>query len=278
MSICATRRRRPSGADIKWLAAGYIGAHIVHPDRELGAAYDAAMQEKIFTPLGMRDTTFSMALALSGDHASPHGDDVDGKVRITSQDINYAFAPFRPAAGAWSSTHDMLLYVRNELNKGELPDGRRLVSATNLLARRVRGVPTGEDQWYGMGLWEDATWGVSVIHHGGDLEGYHSDFFVIPSAGVGAVILTNAENGYYMLRPFMRRLLEVMYDGRAEAADDAGDQAKQLDDKLRELRRRLLLPAAPADVAKLAASYVSPDLGRLVVENKDGVIRFRTAA
>ena len=54
------------------------------PDLELGAAYDAAMQEQIFAPLGMRDTTFDMATALAGDHASPHGDDLDGKPALAS--------------------------------------------------------------------------------------------------------------------------------------------------------------------------------------------------
>src|SRR5712692_6556517 len=38
-------------------AAGYIGAHLVYPNRELGAAYDEAMQQKIFDPLGMKATT-----------------------------------------------------------------------------------------------------------------------------------------------------------------------------------------------------------------------------
>lgn len=258
-------------------AAGYIGAHIVHPDRELGAAYDAAMQERIFGPLSMRDTTFSMARALAGDHASPHADDVDGKLRITSQDVNYAIAPFRPAGGAWSSPHDMIRYVRNELTLGVLPNGRRLVSAANLLARRSRGVPTGEDTWYGMGLEEDATWGVSVIHHGGSLVGYQSDLFIIPSAQVGAVILTNADNGEHMTRPFMRRLLEVLYNGRPEAADDVASRAKEIDAKLEELRRRLLVPAAATDVAQLAPAYVSHDLGRLVVEHKGDVVRFRVS-
>src|SRR6185312_14414722 len=51
-------------------AAGYIGAHLVFPDRELGAAYDAAMQEKIFDPLGMKSTTFNMTRALEVNHAS----------------------------------------------------------------------------------------------------------------------------------------------------------------------------------------------------------------
>ena len=32
-------------------AAGYIGAHIVYPDMDLGSAYDRAMQKKVFDPL-----------------------------------------------------------------------------------------------------------------------------------------------------------------------------------------------------------------------------------
>jgi hypothetical protein len=92
------------------------------------------------------------------------------------------------------------------------------------------------------------------------------------------VILTNSDNGYYMLRPLMRRLLEVLYDGKPEAAGDVASQAEQLDAKVKELRRRLLVPAATADVAQLATAYVSPDLGRLEVENKGGVVHFRVPA
>ena len=259
-------------------AAGYIGGHIVHPDLELGAAYDAAMQEKVFGPLGMKDTTFSMARALASDHASPHGKNVDGKLQLASQDINYAIAPFRPAGGAWSSAHDMILYVRNELTEGVLPDGRRLVSAANLLERRRRGVQIGEDHWYGMGLTEDSTWGVPVIHHGGALVGYKSDFFVIPPAQVGAVILTNAEAGGFMLRPFMRRLLEVLYDGRDEAAGDIAAVAKQLEAQQVEFRRRLVLPPPAADLAQLAPAYLNPDLGHIVVQTNGATTRFRANA
>ncbi|MEO8553984.1 MAG: serine hydrolase, partial [Kofleriaceae bacterium] len=48
-------------------AAGYIGAHLYDPSRELGTAYDEAMQKKIFTPLGMNSTTFDMARAQKGN-------------------------------------------------------------------------------------------------------------------------------------------------------------------------------------------------------------------
>jgi CubicO group peptidase (beta-lactamase class C family) len=259
-------------------AAGYIGGHIVHPDRELGAAYDAAMQELIFDPLGMRDTGFSMDKALAANHASPHGEDPDGKIHVVQMYINRAVAPFRPAGGAWSSPHDMILYVQNELTQGVLPDGKRFVSSKNLLARRARGVVTGEDQWYGMGLWEDATWGVPVIHHGGDLPGYHSDIFMIPSAQVGAVILTNADKGAAMRRPFMRRLLEILYDGRPEAVGDIASLAQRIEAQRVTERKRLIIPAAPKDVAGLASVYASPDLGKLTVEKSGGKVGVRAAA
>ena len=259
-------------------AAGYVGAHVAHPDHPLGEAFDAAMQELVFDPLAMRDTTFSMSEAIAGNHASPHGQDVDGKVQVIRYDVANTITPVRPAGAAWSSPHDMILYVQNELAEGVLPDGRRLVSPENLLARRIRGAPMGEDQWYGMGLSEDATWGVSVIGHGGGLPGYLSDWFAIPSAQVGAVVLTNSSSGGLMLRPFLRRLLEALYDGRPEAAESLSIVAEQAEAQRAAERQRLAIPAAAADVADLARAYENPDLGPLTVERAGNAVHFRTRA
>jgi len=253
-------------------AAGYIAAHMIHPDMELGAAFDRAVQERIFDPLGMKDSTLSMTEGAKGNYASPHSDDINGKIALTGQDINYTFLPFRPAGGAWSSPHDMILYIQNELNEGRLANGRRMLSAKNLLARRERGVPIGEDQWYGMGLMEDDTWGVPVIHHGGDLEGYHSDMYAIPSAGVGAVLLTNADNGPSMRRAFMRRLLELLYDGKPEAVADVAVQAKRIRAEEAEWRSKLVNPVPPTIAADLAPAYVSPDLGRVTVTRNGSAV------
>jgi hypothetical protein len=172
----------------------------------------------------------------------------------------------------------MIRYVEDELTEGVATDGKRLVSAENLLARRTRGVPIGEDQWYGMGLMENAAWGVSVIHHGGDLAGYHSDIIAIPSAQVGAVILTNADKGVFIRGPFMRRLLELLYDGKPEAAGDVAATVARLEAQRAAERKRLVIPAPPAEAAALATAYVSPDLGRLVVEKAGGKVRVRAAA
>src|SRR5271167_2813829 len=117
-------------------AAGYIGAHLVYPNMELGAAYDKAMQLEIFDPLGMKSTTFDYARALAGDHASPHGDNVDGKPSVASMAINYSIIPARPAGAVWTSSADLIRYVQDELSLGKLPNGQQLVSAENLLMRR----------------------------------------------------------------------------------------------------------------------------------------------
>jgi CubicO group peptidase (beta-lactamase class C family) len=259
-------------------AAGYIGGHVAYPGRDVGEAFDQAMQEKIFDPLGMHDTTFSTETALKGDHASPHGKDPDGHLRVSGMEINNAVMPSRPAGGAWSSPHDMILYAQNELSEGVLPNGKRFIGADHVLARRVRGAPVGEDQWYGMGLMEDATWGVSVIHHGGDLPGYHSDVFAIPAAQVGAVILTNADRGVFIRRPFLRRLLELLYDGEPQAAEDIRAAAEQAEAQRLAERKRLIIAPPGADVAGLASAYASADLGTVAIERDGDIVRVRTAA
>ena len=248
-------------------AAGYIAAHLVYPDMELGAAYDRAMQAKIFDPLGMKDTTFDYARALTGNYAAPHGYTIDATVGREQMKPNYTIRPYRPAGGAWSSAHDLILYVRNELTEGVLPNGKRLISERSLLERRKPNVATGEDSTYGMGLQVDATWGVPVVHHGGSMLGYKSDIVLVPDADVGAVILTNADQGGNLLRPFMRRLLEVLYDGKPEAAENVAAAGKADRAWILEERSRLTVPST---VTGLARAYSNPDLGYLKVRTEGG--------
>jgi Beta-lactamase len=167
----------------------------------------------------------------------------------------------------------MIKYVRDELTPGKLPNGRQFISAQNVLARRQPNVPIGEDAYYGMGLMVDKTWGVDVIHHGGDLVGFHSDWFAIPAAGVGAVILTNSDRGVNIRAPFMRRILEVLYDGKPEAAASVAAAAALEKAEIAKERQRLVVPAAPTYASQLAARYVNADLGHVdVVRQGDNVI------
>ena len=166
-------------------AAGYTGAHVALPSLELGAAYDQTMNTLVFQPLGMTSTTFDYARALSGNHASPHAPDADGRTAVIPMDINYSIIPMRPAGAGWSNVRDMLKYISMELANGKLPDGTQYISRESLLARRERQVGIGTDAVYGMGLATDRKYGTPVVHHGGDMFGFHSDMMWLPEHNVG---------------------------------------------------------------------------------------------
>jgi CubicO group peptidase (beta-lactamase class C family) len=246
-------------------AAGFIGGARAMPEKEWGVAYDEAMRVKVFEPLGMATTTFDFAKAMKGDVALPHGDDVDGKVTRARMDLNYSVVPVRPAGGVWTSARELARYVEMELAKGMLPGGKRLVSAENLLARYQPKVPLGEDATYGMALMVDKRYGIPVVHHGGDMLGYHSDMIWLPEHGVGAVILTNADAGVALRGLLQRRLLEVLFDGKPEAEESLKGVVSRRKAAMAKERERLVVPADPGAVAKLSPRYLSPALGEVKV-------------
>jgi CubicO group peptidase (beta-lactamase class C family) len=255
-------------------AAGFISGHVLFPDLELGAAYDRAMQQQVFAPLGMKSTTFDFARALAANHAGAHAPDINGKPAHALMEINYAVIPLRPAGAAWSSVHDMLRYVSMELDEGLLPNGKRYISAEPLLERRVPQVSIGKDETYGMGLEVDTTYGEPVVHHGGDLIGYHSDMIWLPRKKVGAVILTNSDPGWILRTLFRRKLLEVLFDGRPEADADLGARGKSFFADMAAERKLLTVPADAGESARLAARYANPALGEIAVSHNGNATLF----
>ncbi len=254
-------------------AAGYIGARLVKPEEELGRAYDEAMREKVFRPLGMGRTTFSFPEALGTEHASPHSWDMSQHNVPMEMALNHSIIPVRPAGGAWSSARDYARYVRLELAGGRLPDGSTFVTEKNLLARRVPQVRVGEDAWYGMGLWIEDIKDIRVISHGGSMFGYKSNFFFVPEAGIGGVILTNADVGWRVARAVMRRTLEVVYDGKPEAEEDMRAGIRETQVYLRGEQRDWKVPPEPSQVRRLAGSYRNAALGEIGVRaGRDEVV------
>jgi CubicO group peptidase (beta-lactamase class C family) len=246
-------------------AGGYVGAHVLFPDQELGAAYDKAMAAEVFGPLGMTSTTFDFKKALAANHASAHSLDIDGKPALAAFDVNYSMVAVRPAGGAWSSVNDMLKYVQMELGMGALPDGKRYASEAVIKERREPKVWIGKDDWYGMGLMVDQTYGTPVVHHGGSMIGYKSDMMWLPEHGVGAVILTNSDPGWAISGNFRRKLLEVLFDGKPEADNDLAANAKAMKERIAAERKLLTVPPDAGEVAKLAPRYAGGPLGDIAV-------------
>lgn len=255
-------------------AAGYIGGQVAYPGSELGAGYDKAMQALVFDPLGMRNTTFDYAKAQRGDYASPHGYDIDHKVEVMGMGLNDTIISSRPAGAAWSTVNDLLKYVRMEIDRGVLPDGRRYIGEAALMQRREPQIALGVDRNYAMALMVDRSDGVTVIDHGGDMGGFHSNMMWWPDLKVGAVILTNSDEGVYLRGPFKRRLMELMFDGEPQAQAAATATAKANREAFAAQRKLLQWPADAKAIAGLAPRYHSDALGDLVVTSRNGKARF----
>lgn len=256
-------------------AGGYVAAHVVHPEHELGEAYDKAMQSIVFEPLDMKATTFDYDVAMgSGNYASPHSVDVNGDPAVALMDVNYAVIPVRPAGAGWSSVNDMLKYVAMELAVGELSNGERYIGKDALLERRKPKVPVGEDHYYGMGLMVDEYYGTPVVHHGGDMIGYHSDMMWLPEHNVGAVVLTNGDPGWLIRGGFRRKLLEVLFDGKPEADELLASRSEQFKSSMAVEYELLAVPADPDTSVRLADQYRNGGLGDIKVSRADGVTTF----
>ena len=280
-------------------AAGFIGGHVAFPKLELGKAYDEAMRTRVFEPLAMKATTLDFKRAQQGNFAAAHGLTLDNKPTLAPGEINRLVIPVRPAGGAWSSVRDVLKYVQMELAEGKLPNGKPYIAKEPLLARRDPQVAIGQDYAYAMGLMIDKRYGVTVVAHGGDVIGFHSDMMWLPEYGVGAVILTNGEPGSMIRSLFRRKLLEVMFDGKPEADATLAAQSKAYFDGRTTEHKLITVPASAEEAGKLAPHYQNEALGEIKVgkagagtvfdfgewksemgtkKNQDGTISFVTIA
>lgn len=249
-------------------AGGFFGGHMLHPQAELGTAYDRAMQDLVFDTLQMTATTADFPRALAGNHATGHALDINGTVVPASQGLNLASISTRPSGNHWSNVTDILRYMQMELAGGLLPDGSRYIDRDTLRTRTLPQVTEGLNEYYGMGLKIDRQWGVDVIHHGGSTAGYRAQMMWLPDHNVGAVLLINSDTGGVLRSAFRRRLLEVLFDG-APVAEATLERFARLDrEALVAERASLVSPPDPAAVAMLDRVYRSADLGHLRVERE----------
>jgi CubicO group peptidase (beta-lactamase class C family) len=248
---------------------GFAAARALHPKLKLGPAFDKAIQDQVFGPFGMKTATFDFKKALAGEHAKPHAR--NGHYELVAQPISIEeiVVALRPAGGAWASVRDLARVIQLELGGGAL-DGKQLVSKENLMARRAAQVKMSDEAHYGLGLFVEREHGVTVMGHGGNLIGFTSDLFFLPDHDVGFVILTNGGAANLLRGVVHRRVLEILFDGRAEAKDDMVAGLAQIEKSLTEEWALIKEEPDAAWFAELAGVWAAPGLGRIKLESVKG--------
>jgi CubicO group peptidase (beta-lactamase class C family) len=252
------------------MAGGYAAGHAFFPMLALGPAFDRAMQDQVFGPLAMKDTTYDFQRAARASHATPHARAIDGKLSALPLSNEAWVTPVRPAGGQWSSVHDYTRVLQLELGNGEL-DGKRVISERALLARRDPQVKISDERSYGMGLIVGTEAGVPIVEHSGATAGFTTTYFWLPEHNVGAVFVANV-HATPVPDLVQRRILELVFDGEPLAERDLAEATKQrkkgIDDEL-----ALLAPELDqAWFARLAGTWVAPGLGRVDIKLVKGQI------
>jgi CubicO group peptidase (beta-lactamase class C family) len=250
-------------------AGGYAAARSYRQQGSLQEAYERAMRELIFEPLGMRRTGFDEAAG--GLAASPHATDFEGNTVPIDPLIETCFRAVAPALAAWSTVMDMAQYLLLELNRGKLPSGEQLLPEEVLFERRKRGIKFTDKMSYGLGLFLSDEHGLNVMHHSGNNWGFSADMYFLPQEDVGVVLLTNLRAANLFLMAARRKVFELLFDAppTAERMVAAASQAEK-----EAVSGRLGRVKVDADSVKwldgILGQYRGNELVPLAVQRKDG--------
>jgi CubicO group peptidase (beta-lactamase class C family) len=240
-------------------AGGYAAAHSYVPDVPLKDAYERSMQQLVFEPLGMRES--SVHCIHSPLDAAPHGCTFKGD-SVPIDATHEAVDSVAPAGSVWSNVLDMARYLSCELRNGRNEEGEQVISMDNLLIRRRSSIKIDGKSSYGLGLFLTERQGLPEVKHGGNTRGFTAEMFFLPEHGIGMVMLTNlrAANGF--LGAVGQRLIELLFGAESKAEAIVTSEKKALDDWLRSIHERIkTAPEATAWIRDYVGDYVSDELG-----------------
>ena len=157
-----------------------------------GKPFEQVVQERWFTPIGMRTATYFRPDTAELSVATlyrPNG----------TTPVRYWNVFIRPAGSINASAHDMAAYVRFLLGRGTI-DGKVLLPASDIerMERSETSMMSraGLRVGYGLHLYRvaDST-GFTWTEHNGGVEGGLSDMSYLPAYGVGYAFQINSGNG-----------------------------------------------------------------------------------
>lgn len=241
-------------------AGGYAAAHSYAHDLSLQDAYECAMRELVFEPMGMAHT--SILCTDSNLDAAPHGRDLTGiAVPIDPVLENFADA-VAPAGSVWSNVVDMAQYLKCEMQDGLNDRGERVISVENLLARRRSAIKIDGKSSYGLGWFLKDQMGLAEVGHGGNTRGFTADMFFLPEHHIGMVILTNLRLANQFLASVRQKLLELLFGAESKAEAMVTAEKKALDDATEVTLRRIKTDAESTGwIREYTGHYTSKELG-----------------
>jgi CubicO group peptidase (beta-lactamase class C family) len=174
--------------NLMFAAAGEIASRVQK------MPYESVIEKRLLQPLGMTSSNLRVSTMLkTKDFSLGYAPDPvkPGSQVLPTRNID----AIGPAGAINSSARDMAQWLRFLLARGVAPGGKRLLtedSFSEMVKPQMVVAPKVMD--YGLG-WFVRKWrGLTVIEHGGNIDGFNAEVAFLPEKNLGFVLLTNVTN------------------------------------------------------------------------------------
>lgn len=177
--------------NLMYMTAGYLAGEVD------GTSWESIVRQRIFEPLGMVNSNFVVEESRkTADFALPYEEKEEVVKQIPFRNIT----EIGPAGSINSSVNQMIDWVLLQLNKGK--HGETQVISESVVKQLHSPQMTIEDPlWselfqadyvmYGLGWFIQPFRGHTLIHHGGNIDGFSAFVSFMPDQNAGVIVLTN---------------------------------------------------------------------------------------
>jgi CubicO group peptidase (beta-lactamase class C family) len=261
------------GTGIHYTNPGFVTAGRII-EKLTGLAFEDAIQQELFDPCGMHDSTARQTQALLRRTAI--GSFVDPRTKRLNATRMFTLPETQGGAGSTpiSTVADMIAFGRMHLADGVAPNGERVLSTE--LARAMRtptfdlGIPQAPP--IGLGWWLFPIAGLTVPWHGGGSPGGTSSFGIVPDHDAVIVSFASGNPGSTALHDLLHSAVLEELTGRTVTPVITADPAPPDADVAGEYEsfQRLVVVERDGDDLLLTQHYVYDDEHREKVEGYAG--------
>jgi CubicO group peptidase (beta-lactamase class C family) len=178
--------------------------------------YEKLIETRLFQPLGMKNSNLRVkAMQQSKDFAIGYVPDPEhpGSKPLSIRDVEAV----APAGAINSSARDMALWLRFLISGGVAADGKRLLteaSFAEMIKPQMNIAPKTMD--YGLGWFVRKWHGLTMLEHGGNIDGFNAQVSFLPEKKLGFVLLTNVTGS-----PLAQGSLDIVWSHLVDVPADS---------------------------------------------------------
>lgn len=250
-------------------------------ERLSGKTWETFTRENILQPLGMNNSCFSVHDMEKSENAALGYLTKSGKNILMPYRV---IDPMGPAGSINSNTTEMLKWVELHLNEGK-SSGRQLISASeinrvhepHMLMIDGHATPEISNPAYGLGWFTYHYRNLSVVEHGGNIDGFSALVFMVPEKQFGMVVLCN-QNGSMLPTMLARYAVDMVYglepvdwNARMNKKDADGADGDQKDTK----PKRVAGTHPSRALESFVGEFEHPAFGKVVVTETGGALHMK---